>query len=88
MNNLFLLSLFGGAVVQRLFGRVVVSIFVPIFCYVAWSVYNQFFVPYHGGGASFWPIDIIFAGPVAGVGGFIGSLLAIKFFGARNDTYE
>jgi len=88
MINVCLLSLFGGAVVQRLFGRIVVSIFVPIFCYVAWSVHNEFFVPYQGGGASFWPIDIIFATPAAGGGGFVGALLAIKLFGARDDTHK
>jgi hypothetical protein len=36
---------------------------------LAWLLYNEYFVPYQGGGASMWPIALIFAGTIAaGIG--------------------
>jgi hypothetical protein len=36
---------------------------------LAWLLYNEYFVPYQGGGASMWPIALLFAGSItAGVG--------------------
>ncbi len=32
---------------------------------LAWLLYNEYFVPYQGGGASMWPIALIFAGSIA-----------------------
>ncbi|MDR2239307.1 MAG: hypothetical protein LBE33_02590 [Zoogloeaceae bacterium] len=83
---LFLAALIGGGIVQRITKSKAASVFLPFLAYVAWSVYHEFFVPYQGGGASFWPIDIFFAGPVAAVGGGVGASLAIKFFGANDDA--
>lgn len=36
---------------------------------LAWLLYNEYFVPYQGGGASMWPVALLFAGSIAaGVG--------------------
>lgn len=36
---------------------------------LAWLLYNEYFVPYQGGGASMWPIALIFVGTIAaGIG--------------------
>ena len=32
---------------------------------LAWLLYNEYFVPYQGGGASMWPIAQLFAGTFA-----------------------
>lgn len=87
MIELSLTAILGGAVLQILFGRIVISTLAPLFCYVSWSVHNEFFVPYQGGGASFWPLDIFFAGPTAACGGFAGAILVIKLFGVRDHVF-
>jgi len=82
--TLFLLGIISGTVAQYLFRRLEVSTALPLLGYIAWSTYQEFFVPYKGGGASFWPLDIIFAGPAAAMGGAIGAFIAIKLFNAKN----
>jgi hypothetical protein len=47
---------------------------------LGWLLYNEYFVPYQGGGASMWPIALLFAGSIAaGVGasvaGFTGMII-------------
>ena len=44
---------------------------VPWFGMLGWLLYNEYFVPYHGGGASMWPIAQLFGGTVAAVAGMI-----------------
>lgn len=85
MSYVFFAALISGVLAQLIFGRVAVSIFIPIIGYIAWSVFNEFFVAYQGGGASFWPLDMVFACPVAGAGGALGTFLAIVVFKARHD---
>lgn len=85
MFALFIASFIGGAIAQRLFGRLAVSISLPLVAYVLWSTYQEFFVPYSTGGASFWPIDMFFAGPVAAFGGALGAFAVIKFSQARSN---
>jgi hypothetical protein len=85
MSYVFFSALISGLIAQLIFGRVVVSIVIPIIGYIAWSVFNEFFVPYQGGGASFWPLDMVFACPVAGAGSALGTFLAIVVFKARHD---
>ena len=87
MIEVSLLAILGGAILQILFGRIVISGLVPLFCYVSWSVHNEFFVPYQGGGASFWPLDIVFAGPATACGGFAGAFLVIKLFRVRDHIF-
>jgi hypothetical protein len=80
-GQIFVLALLSGAVVQFAFKSVIAAAVLPVLCYAAWSVHHEFFVPYQGGGASFWPLDIVFVGSVAGTGGGIGALLMKKLFG-------
>jgi hypothetical protein len=87
MIDVALLAILAGVVIQILLGRIVISTLVPFFGYISWSVHNEFFVPYQGGGASFWPLDIAFAGPVAACSGFAGAFLAIKLFGVRDHVF-
>ena len=48
---------------------VVTAGLVPWLGMLAWLLYNEYFVPYRGGGASMWPIAQLFAGTVAaGIG--------------------
>ena len=37
---------------------------------LAWLLYHEYFVPYSGGGASMWPVALLFAGTVAAAIGF------------------
>jgi hypothetical protein len=59
---------------------IIVGAAIPWLGVFAWIMYNEYFVPYQGGGASMWPIALIIAGSVAaGVGGsaagFLGMIL-------------
>jgi hypothetical protein len=43
---------------------------VPWLGVLAWILYQEYFVPYQGGGASMWPVAVSFAGSAAAfVGG-------------------
>jgi len=42
---------------------------IPWLGVLAWLLYNEYFVPYSGGGASMWPIALIVAGTAAAVAG-------------------
>ena len=44
---------------------------VPWLGMLGWLLYNEYFVPYHGGGASMWPIAQLFAGTVAAAVGMV-----------------
>jgi hypothetical protein len=59
--------------------NIVVGAAVPWLGVLAWLLYNEYYVPYQGGGASMWPIALIFAGSIAalvggGVAGFTGMI--------------
>ena len=41
--------------------------------FAALSAYQEFFVPYRGGGASFWPSDSSLSGPCAAFGAAVGA---------------
>jgi hypothetical protein len=46
---------------------------VPWLGLLAWLLYNEYVLPYRGGGASMWPIAQLFGGSVAAI---VGSLTA------------
>lgn len=73
MGPLFLLAVIGGAFSQLLPKRVGLTALLGFFGFVAYSVYLEFFLPYRGGGASLWPIDIFFGGPCAAFGASVGA---------------
>ncbi len=75
MLELFLLAALGGVLCAIVTDKTATIATLGFLAYVAWSVYNQFFVPHiPGGGASFWPIDIVFAGPCSASGAAAGHL--------------
>ena len=80
MLEIFLIALVSGALLQPFTKSVVITGVLGFSGYVVWSVYNEFFVPYAGGGASFWPIDIFFAGPYSGIGAAVGGYVTSKLF--------
>ena len=49
---------------------------VPWLGVLAWLLYNEYFVPYPGGGASMWPIAQLVAGSVAAAVGLLAATLA------------
>jgi hypothetical protein len=49
---------------------------VPWLGMLAWLLYNEYFVPYQGGGASMWPIAQLVAGSVAAVVGALAAAVA------------
>jgi hypothetical protein len=73
MGTLFLLAVIGGAFSQLLLKRVGLTALLGFFGFVAYSVYLEFYLPYRGGGASLWPIDIFFGGPCAAFGAGVGA---------------
>lgn len=80
MQELFLIAILSGVLLQLFTKSVVVTGVLGFFGYVVWSVYNEFFVPYSGGGASFWPIDIFFGGPCSGIAAAVGGYVTSKLF--------
>jgi len=44
---------------------------IPWVGLLAWLLYNEYLVPYQGGGASMWPIAQLFAGTVAATVGIV-----------------
>lgn len=44
---------------------ILVGAAVPWLGLLIWLLYNEFFVPYQGGGASMWPIAQLFGGTAA-----------------------
>jgi hypothetical protein len=49
---------------------------VPWLGMLAWLLYNEYFVPYPGGGASMWPIAQLVAGSVAAAVGMLAAAVA------------
>jgi len=61
---------------------------IPWFGLLVWLLYNEYFVPYQGGGASMWPVAQLFAGTIAAVVGFVAHSLTRRqpSEGVRDDT--
>ena len=43
---------------------------IPWLGLLVWLLYNEYFVPYRGGGASMWPIAQLFAGTIVAIVGW------------------
>ena len=81
--TLIFLSAFAGSIcgwVFRGYRSVILGGAIPWFGLLAWLLYNEYFVPYQGGGASMWPIAQLFGGSVAAV---VGMLAAVAVLGAK-----
>ena len=77
-TKVIMLSVLAGAVCGWIVpGRraVVWGAAVPWLGVLAWLLYNEYFVPYHGGGASMWPIAQLIAGSAAAVAGMLTAFL-------------
>jgi len=48
---------------------------------LAWLLYNEYFVPYQGGGASMWPVAQLVAGTVSAVVGAISTAIVRRVRG-------
>lgn len=59
--------------------------FIPWVLFLAFILYEVYFIPYQGGGASMWPIAIIFGGTAAAIIGFIAFKLT-KYIRAYMQT--
>lgn len=53
---------------------------VPWLGMLTWLLYNEYFVPYQGGGASMWPIAQLFGGTVAAVVGMTSYVFVRRLF--------
>ena len=56
----------------------VCSAALPWLGLLAWLLYNEYFVPYRGGGASMWPIAQLFGGSVAAFAGIVSCALTLS----------
>jgi hypothetical protein len=76
-------ALAGAICALRLTGRIglMFAAGVPVMGVLAWLLYlsDQ---PYGGGGASMWPIAVLFAGTVAATSGLVAYLGTRKLLGA------
>jgi len=53
---------------------------VPWTALLIWLLYNEYFVPYRGGGASMWPIAQLFGGTLAAIIGITFHRLSVYVF--------
>lgn len=80
--TLIVLSALAGAFCAAFFTGmrgVVMSGAVPWLGLLAWQLYNEYFAPYRGGGASMWIIGQIFAGTIAAAVGIVAYLVCRSF---------
>jgi hypothetical protein len=75
-------ALCGVACSIRLSGRsgLVASAVLPWSAVLAWVLYQEFAVPYRGGGASMWLVALLFAGAIAACAGVAAYSLCKRLF--------
>lgn len=90
LTIILLSALIGAASGWLLSGRraILVGAAVPWLALLGWLLYQEYFVPYEGGGASMWPVALLIAGTVAAlIGGFTAAAVrAIKRKTTRSAT--
>lgn len=57
---------------------------LPWLCLFTYVLYEEFFVPYQGGGASMWPIAVLFGGAITAGTAIAAWWLAKRFFVGSN----
>jgi hypothetical protein len=67
-----------GYFIRHRFGIVAAGA-IPWFGLLAVLLYNEYFVPYKGGGASMWPIAQLFAGTIMAAVGITAFKLTRKY---------
>ena len=60
---------------------VILAGLVPWLSLLGALLYQEYFIPYQGGGASMWPIAQLFGGTLAAVVGVAAYILGINLFG-------
>jgi hypothetical protein len=53
---------------------------VPWLGMLGWLLYNEYFVPYQGGGASMWPVAQLLGGTVAAIVGMASCSFVRRLF--------
>ena len=71
---LFGLAFAAGFILQRTVRRRWLSVAAPVAGFISFVLFNEYALPYRGGGASMWPLAILFGAPVALLGSFLGAL--------------
>lgn len=71
---LFSLALAAGFILQRTVGRRWLSVAGPVAGFVLFVLFNEYVLPYRGGGASMWPIAVLLGAPVALFGAILGAV--------------
>ena len=72
---LFILGLLISFGLQRWLGITVISLSVPSIGFIGYVLFCEFVLPYRGGGASMWPIALLFGIPVVLTGSACGLFL-------------
>ena len=81
--TIILLSAVAGAVSAWLLtGRIALmaSASAPWLGVLGWLLYLEYFVPYSAGGASMWPVALVFAGTVAALVGIATCMWLQRYF--------
>jgi hypothetical protein len=52
------------------------SILAPVVTFIAFLLFDAYVLPYRGGGASMWPIAVMFGSPIALLGAIFGVVVA------------
>lgn len=72
---LFILGLLISLGLQRWLRSALISLSVPSMGFITYVLFCEFVLPYGGGGASMWPIALIFGIPVVLTGSACGLFL-------------
>ncbi len=82
---LFFVAMAVGAGLKVWTKRTWISIVTPVILFVGYLLFNEYVMPYRGGGASMWPIAVMFGAPVALIGAIIGVFIVAPFVGHDHD---
>ncbi len=74
IDQVFLFSIVVSAVLHWALGVLWISVLVPVLGFVGYVEFAEFTQPYQGGGASMWPLAVLFVAMAAGSGAYIGAL--------------
>ena len=61
-----------GVKIKNIAVGILISAITPITIFSLLILYEEYFLPYQGGGASMWPIAILFGGTTAAFCGVVG----------------
>jgi hypothetical protein len=76
---LFFAALVVSGTLQCFITRAWLAFLIPFILFVAFVLIDAYVLPYRGGGASMWPIAIMFGGPTVLAGSGVAVLIAVQF---------